>query len=122
MNALPNILTLSVDDFAARVVRAAASSFRPSKDWPATLYVNLYRDQFGVTTDNDATLDEAAENAARNLHGQYLGTILVNGIAAPRLLDLTDHGLEIIQEQEREDALEYDYELNLSRGAGRSVP
>ena len=115
-----NSPTLSADDFTAGVILAAARSFRPGTDWPNTLYVNLYRDRFGITVDNDATLDEAAENAACNRHGQYLGTILVDG-TAPRLLDLTDHGLEIIHEQEREDQLEYDYELNLSRGAGRIV-
>ncbi len=120
MNAFSNSSTLSADDFTASVLLAAARAFQPGEHWPATLYVNLYRDRFGIITDNDATLDEAAENAARDTHGQYLGTILVDG-PTTRLLDLTDHGLDIIQEQEREDALEYDYEVSLSRGAGRSV-
>ena len=120
MNALFKSPTLPADAFTTSVTLAAARAFCPGKDWPETLYVNLYRDRFGITTENDTTLDEAAENAARNLHGQYLGTILVDG-TTPRLLDLTDHGLEIIHEQEREDQLEYDYELNLSRGAGRIV-
>ena len=120
MNALPQTRTLSADDFTASVILAAARSFQPDKHWPDTLYVNLYRDRFGIITDNNATLDEAAENAASDTLGQYLGTILVDGTST-RLLDLTDHGLEIIQEQEREEALEYDYEVRLSRGAGRSV-
>lgn len=120
MTHIPNTMSPSANDFAASVVADAQRFFRPDRDWLDSLYINLYRNKFGITTDSDTTLDEAAENAAREPYGRYLGTILMDGVKT-HLLDLTHYGREIVQEMECESQLERDHERSLAIGVGRIV-
>lgn len=84
------------------IIDVAARDFRamPVLAGEGRLYVNLYQTKIGINADADTDLDMAAKNAAGDLYGSYLGTVMLTGLKAePRMLDLTRHGLWLAERE-----------------------